>query len=267
MLGYDGWPDSKIRERRARGGFASPVKGKDVVLLRKELMEGVIVNPGRGGDATVGTAFVSIGQWNGSRCDRMLMRNEGRDDSFTGTTESGQCNVQPREVRTTGWVVVRFVPRPTGIRYAQLPTMVSSLIPLRWLLSVHPLPPLILLPPLSLSLTLSSSLFAFLVITYLIRPRDKPPADKGKSKLSASDRPMSDEALFEEKRSRVFDARDKEEKRESSRRRREWEEVESSALGGLKQMPENRKRESTLIGGVSGAQYSSRLLLMVHAPV
>jgi len=42
--------------------FASPAQGKDVVLLRKELMEGVMLNPGRGGDAVIGSAFVSIGE-------------------------------------------------------------------------------------------------------------------------------------------------------------------------------------------------------------
>jgi hypothetical protein len=39
----------------------SPVQGKEVVLLRKDLMEGVILNPGRV-DGAVGSAFVSIGQ-------------------------------------------------------------------------------------------------------------------------------------------------------------------------------------------------------------
>lgn len=33
----------------------------------------------------------------------------GREDSFS---DAGKA----REVRTTGWVVVRFTPRPTGIR-------------------------------------------------------------------------------------------------------------------------------------------------------
>jgi len=33
-----------------------------VVLLRKELMEGVILKPGRGGDAAIGSVFVSIGE-------------------------------------------------------------------------------------------------------------------------------------------------------------------------------------------------------------
>lgn len=62
---------------------------------------------------------------------------------------------------------------------------------------------------------------------------------------------MSEEALLEEKRKRTFESRDEEEKRESARRQREWEEVEASALGGLQKMPEGRKRESTLLGGVS----------------
>lgn len=62
LLDYGGKPDSKIRERRANAMFASPAQGKDVVLLRKELMEGVMLNPGRGGDAVIGSAFVSIGE-------------------------------------------------------------------------------------------------------------------------------------------------------------------------------------------------------------
>lgn len=116
----------------------------------------------------------------------------------------------------------------------------------RWLLSAHPLPPLLILPPLSLSLTLSSSLFAFLVISFVFR--SKSPRDaKGKA---VTHNPMSEEAMLEEKRKRAFEARDAEEKREGARRQREWEEVEASALGGLQKMPEERKRGSTLLGGV-----------------
>ena len=63
---------------------------------------------------------------------------------------------------------------------------------------------------------------------------------------------VMEQTLLEEKRRSTFEARDREERREATRRRREWEEVESSALGsgGLQRMPEGRKREST-IGGVS----------------
>ncbi|ORY34045.1 hypothetical protein BCR39DRAFT_518237 [Naematelia encephala] len=212
LLGYDGRPNSKIRERRKRGGFASPAHGKDVVLLRKELMEAVLLNPGRGGDAQIGSAFVSI----------------GREDSF-GENDGAQCDVKTREVRTTGWVVVRFVPRPTGIR---------------WLLVSHPFPPLLLLPPISLGLTLSSSFFAFIIISYLRS------ASKKKSKRTAQ--PILEEKVLEDKRKAVFAERDREERREADRRKAEWEEVESSALGGMRRVPEERKRsrigEST-IGG------------------
>lgn len=65
---------------------------------------------------------------------------------------------------------------------------------------------------------------------------------------------MSEEALLEEKRKRVFDQRDREERRETERRRNEWEEVESCALGGLRRMPEGIKRSrvgDSTIGGVS----------------
>lgn len=120
----------------------------------------------------------------------------------------------------------------------------------RWLLSAHPLPPLLLLPPLSLTLTLSSSLFAFLIITYIARPKNQ---DKSKARIdSGREGPMTEEALLEEKRKRTFEDKDREERREAERRRREWEEVESSALGGsLRKIPQERKRESTLLGGVS----------------
>lgn len=50
-----------MQNRRARG-FVSPASGRDVVLLRKELMEGVIVKPSRGGEVEVGYAFVSVGE-------------------------------------------------------------------------------------------------------------------------------------------------------------------------------------------------------------
>ena len=73
----------------------------------------------------------------------------GREDSFNHGT--GETCKSPKEIRTTGWVVVRFIPRPTGIR---------------WILSSHPIPPLLLLPGISLSLTLTSAIIAFLIITY-----------------------------------------------------------------------------------------------------
>lgn len=62
MLGYGGIADAKIKERRLHSMFSSPAQGKDVVLLRKELLDGVIVNPLRGGDGVIGSAFVSIGE-------------------------------------------------------------------------------------------------------------------------------------------------------------------------------------------------------------
>lgn len=84
-----------------------------------------------------------------------------------------------REVRTTGWVVVRFVPHPTGVR---------------WLLTSNPLPPLLILPPLSLVLTISSALLGFLVISCCSRrgyqqraraiaEKEKRDEDKDKKKM------------------------------------------------------------------------------------
>lgn len=64
---------------------------------------------------------------------------------------------------------------------------------------------------------------------------------------------MSEEALLAEKNKNTFAALDKEDKREAERRRAEWEEVESSAMGGLRKMPEEMKRgkADSIIGGVS----------------
>lgn len=61
LLGYD--TSSRLRDRRNRAGFSSPARGKDVVLLRKQLMEGVIMKPGRSGESQVGAVFVSIGKF------------------------------------------------------------------------------------------------------------------------------------------------------------------------------------------------------------
>lgn len=94
----------------------------------------------------------------------------GREDTHDNTGYH-------REVRTTGWVVVRFVPHPTGVR---------------WLLTSNPLPPLLILPPLSLVLTISSALLGFLVISccsrrgYQQRARaiaDKEKRDEERKKL------------------------------------------------------------------------------------
>jgi hypothetical protein len=62
LLGYDDRSTSKLRQRRKRGGFQSPAKGKEVVLLKKELMEAVLLKPTRGGEAVVGAVYVSIGK-------------------------------------------------------------------------------------------------------------------------------------------------------------------------------------------------------------
>jgi hypothetical protein len=124
-------------------------------------------------------------------------------------------------------------------------------------LSSHPLPPLLLLPPISLSLSLSSSLIAFLIISYVSRP--KPKASKhGVHKVNETQgKGANTESLLREKEARVFAERDREESMEAERRREEWEEVESSAAGGLRRLPEERKRGSrfgeSTIGGVSNS--------------
>lgn len=160
-------------------------------------------------------------------------------------------------MRTTGWVVVRFVPRPTGIRWVALHRAVRELMS-RWLLSAHPLPPLLILPPLSLTLALSSSLVAFSIISYIFRGRPLPPPA-----TSITSEGTSEELLLAEKRRATFETRDKEEKTEAERRRREWEEVESSALGGLQRMPADKKRGESTIGGVSAARFSFALALII----
>lgn len=150
LLGYSGVPTAKIKERRRKGTLASPARGNEVVLLTKELVEGATVSPGRG-DHTVGAAFVSI----------------GREDEDMGSRFY-------HEVKTTGWVVVRFIPHPTGIR---------------WLLTSNPIPPLILLPPLSLTLTISSALIGFIIISWFGRSsaaKKNASTKHGKGKASPS---------------------------------------------------------------------------------
>jgi hypothetical protein len=93
LLGYSGNPAAKIKERRRKGTLVSPARGNEVVLLTKELLEGVVVYSGRGD--SVGSLFVSI----------------GREDTHPHDGAKFY-----REVRTTGWVVVRFIPHPTGLR-------------------------------------------------------------------------------------------------------------------------------------------------------
>lgn len=166
----------------------------------------------------------------------------GREDAFDPSSPAAASGW--REVKTTGWVVVRFVPRPTGIR---------------WLLSSHPIPPLILLPPIALGLTLSSSFFAFVIITYLARPKtDKGQVASRSSREKQPSRSMPsgsvEEQLLAERRANTFAARDAHERQEREQRQREWEDVDRLARGGLRKIPKERQRHdgsSTLLGGVS----------------
>ncbi|WWC89387.1 uncharacterized protein L201_004310 [Kwoniella dendrophila CBS 6074] len=191
LLGYS-VPTAKIRERRAKGGFSSRERGKDVVPLKKDLMEGVIIKPAKNQAMTIGSGFVSI----------------GREDLFEEKAEDGaKCKPPSREVKTTGWVLIRLIPRPTGIR---------------WILSSHPLPPLLLLPPISLSLTFSSSILAFTIIT-LLR------SGKGKSQPDEKD-----QARLDDDRPRVDGQTGQiDEVREGERRKKEWEEMQSSSGHGI----------------------------------
>ena len=96
---------------------------------------------------------------------------------------------------------MRFIPKPTG---------------LRWLLSAHPLPLLIVLPPLSLALTLTSSLLAFAVISLVFRARPvkiKVKVESGKSSDSTSSRKKlgysREEDAAEQRRREEVDAAEK----------------------------------------------------------
>lgn len=65
---------------------------------------------------------------------------------------------------------------------------------------------------------------------------------------------MSEEALLAERTKKTFADRDRSERQEERRRREEWEQVETSALGGgLRRMPADKKRSAvgdSTIGGV-----------------
>lgn len=63
---------------------------------------------------------------------------------------------------------------------------------------------------------------------------------------------MSEESLLAERTKQTFSARDEAERTEAARRREEWEEVESNALGGMRRMPidKQRSRIDSAIGGV-----------------
>ncbi|OXG54870.1 hypothetical protein J010_00202 [Cryptococcus neoformans] len=152
IIGYGDPVNQKVLQRRAKAGFSGPASTKDIVPLRKDLMEGVLLKPSRVSESVIGSIFLSI----------------GREDFFMGDFEGESHS---REVKTTGWVVVRFIPRPSGIR---------------WLISVHPFPPLLLLPPLSLSLTLLSSIFGYAMITAIRRKPSN--SRKSKKTLKASNR-------------------------------------------------------------------------------
>jgi len=69
---------------------------------------------------------------------------------------------------------------------------------------------------------------------------------------------MSEEALLAERTKQTFAQRDMTERQEETRRRREWEEVETSALGGMRRMPSDKLRSrigDSAIGGVSSSSY------------
>ncbi|WWC61813.1 uncharacterized protein I303_104398 [Kwoniella dejecticola CBS 10117] len=202
LLGYS-VPTAKIRERRAKGGFSSRERGKDVVPLKKDLMEGVILKPGRLPEMTVGSGYVSI----------------GREDLFEDRDSIGEkCKPPSREVKTTGWVLVRLTPRPTGIR---------------WILASHPLPPLLLLPPISISITFSSSILAFTIISLVRNGNGKSKAkiENERKTIDGSDNkgPGAHQVHNPATGHGISDVR----AQPKDRRREEWGELKSSLDGNL----------------------------------
>lgn len=94
----------------------------------------------------------------------------GPDDSLVPRSSNSRTNIAAvkvrigredvvgvaagKEVMTTGWVVVRFLEKPRGIR---------------WLFVSHPIIPLLVLPPIALAMTLVSALTSFVVISWCLR--------------------------------------------------------------------------------------------------
>ncbi|GMK57219.1 hypothetical protein CspeluHIS016_0400530 [Cutaneotrichosporon spelunceum] len=193
LFGYAGVPDARIKERRRRGSLVSPARGNEVVLLTKELIEGTVINPVRG-DLAIGSAFVSI----------------GREDT---NSEASDARYH-REVRTTGWVVVRFIPHPTGLRR---------------LFTSNPLPSLIILPPLSFSLTVVSALIGFLAISLIgggktMSEEEKELKPEGrKPKREKRDSPERSESRLAQL-DRVWDARTSREETQA------WDAIEARAV-------------------------------------
>lgn len=237
-----------------------------MVLLKKDLLDGVVPRPAKN-ELALGAAFVTVGT-SAFLSETCLLSSEsgnrqyvadpsGREDAFDPSSPAAASGW--REVKTTGWVVVRFIPRPTGIR---------------WLLSSHPIPPLILLPPIALGLTLSSSFLAFVVITYFARPksgsavaRRSNSKNKDNGRVEGDQRPVLsgsvEEQLLAERRARAFEEQDANEREDRIRRQKEWEEVESLARGGLRKIPKDRQRQSevsTLLGGVSFSISARRVM-------
>lgn len=77
-------------QRRAKAGFLELASTKDIVPLRKDLMEGVLLKPSSAPESVIGSIFLSI----------------GREDSFTGDTE-GRV-IQQKSKRLAGLSCASF---------------------------------------------------------------------------------------------------------------------------------------------------------------
>ncbi|WVQ72565.1 hypothetical protein IAR50_002123 [Cryptococcus sp. DSM 104548] len=190
LIGYGDTIDKKTYQRRLKAGFIGSARARDVVSLKKDLMEGVVLRPAGPYGPGVGTAFVSI----------------GREDAFANDTGS----LRGREIKTTGWIIVRLIPRPAGIR---------------WLITTYPLPPLFLLPPISLALTLTSSLGACVIISFFRRS-----GRHANVHSKPSRRPVEDKSSQSERDATKLVEEDREKKRQSDAERNQREELERRKL-------------------------------------
>ncbi|ODO08845.1 hypothetical protein L198_00578 [Cryptococcus wingfieldii CBS 7118] len=190
LIGYGDTVDKKTRQRRLKAGFVGSARARNVVSLNKNLMEGVVLKPNGPHGPGVGSAFVSI----------------GREDAFADGTGS----LRGREIKTTGWIIVRLIPRPAGIR---------------WLITTYPLPPLILLPPISLALTLTSSLGACVMISFFRRPKRHV-----KTRAKPSRRPLEEKGSPGERDIQRLVEDGKEKKKQGEAERKQWDELERRKL-------------------------------------
>ncbi|KAJ9095322.1 hypothetical protein QFC21_005688 [Naganishia friedmannii] len=140
--------------------------GKDTFVLRRPVISSFGQNAyatsaGEGGRET----FEGKG---------LVMRPDGSGRGKAGTIGAVQVTVGREdgmgvgkgEVKTTGWVVVTFTPRPTGLRY---------------IFASHPMIPLLVVPPIAFFMALSSATFGYFIFSLFFssaRPAQAKPRPK-----------------------------------------------------------------------------------------